>query len=110
MGDAVSLLAILNWRNNAAAMPVDTDPMLYMQYTGLKDTNGKEIYEGDIVRSGNGRLWQVKFGLYNIVTSSHSFNGWHIEGDGAIVPFARSATDEIIGNVYENPHLLTNEK
>ncbi len=71
------------------------DPL--MQYTGLKDSEGAEIYEGDIVSLPNdGEFNNVEITF----TVDRDFNGWeivdqHVE-DGAIV----------IGNIHENPELL----
>lgn len=75
-----------------------------MQYTGLKDKHGKEIYEGDIIRYEHSavgsivRVVQYKYGMYGI------------EGNvkGTQIPFANilNSTREIIGNIYENPELL----
>lgn len=72
-----------------------------MQYTGLKDKNGKEIYEGDIVEvDWNDQRYQK----HNVEVIFNTIDlCWEIEG-GCLT------TDnhhfEIIGNVYENPNLL----
>ena len=70
-----------------------------MQYTGLKDKNGVEIYEGDILSY---------FGFEYEVTFEESAFGW--SEDGQFYAFAEMAIDEIektkiIGNIYENPEL-----
>lgn len=75
-----------------------------MQYTGLKDKNGKEIYEGDIIKWYNNLArieWREELAQFN----AHRF----VEP----VPLYRQKIDsynwmdaEVIGNIYENPELL----
>jgi hypothetical protein len=68
-----------------------------MQYTGLKDKNGKEIYEGDIVRQGET--------ITSIIWESPGF----IMEKPTLVS-EKIKPIEIIGNIYENPELLKEEK
>lgn len=69
-----------------------------MQFTGLLDRNGKEIYEGDVVRKiikGGGRTDPVYEVVYDSFLCSFNING-------------KSGHEiEIIGNIYENSELLT---
>lgn len=87
-----------------------------MQYTGLKDRNGREIYEGDIVEHPYYPEKQISnvfykngsFGTYMDGTKLYGSDDIH--GRGWIELSQNSwSTDEdfeVIGNIYENPDLL----
>ena len=70
------------------------------QYTGLTDKNGKEIFEGDIVKDCYGRIAQC---LYNETRYRLLFNGTHYTRE---LEFASEVEYEIIGNIHDNPELL----
>lgn len=88
-----------------------------MQYTGLKDKNGKEIYEGDVLEIGNNiaNISNVGFVEYNDgtfeVTEMDGKVSWNLY-DCIFYPGEDSTTGkstepaEIIGNIYENPDLV----
>lgn len=71
-----------------------------MQFTGLHDKNGKEIYEGDIIRDSSAeyQVW--------IEEGAMLIGGKSREWDQFLRTF-NVAKMEVIGNIYENPELLT---
>lgn len=89
---------------------VDTDdykqPIIFEQYTGLKDKNGEEIYEGDIVRYGD-QVLGVKFDEMKDSDCSYYYLGWAM-GDLSLCE--HNTMVEVIGNIHENPELLGGEE
>ncbi len=81
------------------------DLLELMQYTGLKDKNGKEIYEGDIVRREQNKGKKTD---HTIVFSDYRF-AYTTEYHGSIAlnkVVSQHQSLEVIGNIYENPELL----
>ena len=88
-----------------AANHIGADELKRCQYTGLKDMNGKEIYEGDVIAlDGGGELYNfsVEFedGCFGIRTNGKDFAELKYYIDMSFVEA------EIIGNIYENPELM----
>ena len=71
-----------------------------MQYVGCKDKNNKEIYEGDIVKTKE-HIGQIIYskGMFFI----------DVKGDFYLPIYNVSEFMEVIGNIYENPELITNK-
>jgi len=73
-----------------------------MQFTGLLDKNGKEIYEGDLLIGFLGKLWEVSW-------SKHSLS-WVVMDDEHEEKLSKDELFNVVGNIYENPDLLTTDK
>lgn len=104
---------------------IEVDPSTVGQYTGLNDTNDKWIFEGDIIKSDNGRhsaISVVKFGeyypkmfyamldMYCPGTRHLNVNGFYAETTKHedMILF-ESRYFEVIGNIHDNPELLKEE-
>ena len=87
--------------NNLKGWSIDDEYL--MQSTGLLDKNGKEIFEGDIIKmskdvSVDTTYYEVvrrRGGAYSLESKQHGCDLW-----------IRHTDCEIIGNIYENPELL----
>lgn len=98
----------------------ETDEPVYMQYTGLCDKNGREIYEGDIIVDGSAPGPEYGIGGYMFTkyevkmvngcfvvecipdcVNDHVFGNYHLLYEVITDGFA-----EVVGNIYENLELL----
>ena len=91
----------LSWRDENR----NAQETILMQFTGLKDKNGKEIYEGDILAKpkfsqsvevqwmDHDGAWWVRFHGADSYKNLSAFNEWD------------ECVAEVIGNIYENPEL-----
>lgn len=88
-----------------------TEAGIYMQYTGLKDVNGKEVFEGDIVTHEDGEYWFVAvvewmeyefcFRIIKPFEDIYDFDDWYENGTLDV---------QVVGNIHDNPELLENPK
>jgi uncharacterized phage protein (TIGR01671 family) len=90
-GSTVSSSILLN---------IDISGVELLQYTGIKDCKGREIYEGDIVRVENAENRTVAYGLASFHLVSQS------TGSRILLEDRSPELLEVIGNIYEHPHLL----
>ena len=88
--------------DNERGISYKLDKVKLMQFTGLKDQNGKEIYEGDILAEGKKKkiilgkvLWSEKEVCYILKRK----DAWEV------LDHVNEEYCEVIGNIYENPEL-----
>ena len=83
------------------------------EYTGYKDANGKEIYEGDIIRLEGvddreiGSTWEhIGKIVYKRGAFFVCYFDYYADGDEELICDAQVEFGTVIGNIYENPELL----
>lgn len=79
-------------------------------FTGLKDRNGVEIYEGDVLTLGD-RNYSLHYGLHATwVMSIVPLGNWELGRGPFIFLWQNYSESEVIGNIYETPELLTKKE
>ena len=86
-----------------------TDQFVIMQWTGLIDDNGKEIYDGDIVNYHNCHDVDEEgesINYYGIIEYNEHEAGYFIRCNSLGKPINECGSFEVVGNIYENPELI----
>ena len=111
----VSALDFSNWKiislnyPNGKKYPDEDywDRIRFMQYTGLKDKNWKEIYESDLLEYPDSYVWTDEASIAKIIYGENMRLEW-VWVD-CYIDYNSFENCEIIGNIYENPNLLNND-
>lgn len=101
--DFKPLIKIMDW----STKDIEVNPETVGQFTGLTDKNGEKIYEGDVIRIHEGRddfklasiIWDNEYLCFEPTNKElrHALKSRHSEHY------------EVIGNIHDNPSLLTNK-
>jgi len=86
-----------------------SDDCVLMQSTGLKDKNGKEIFEGDIVKvTDDDERTNFPDGGIGTICGLDEIFMWYIDGQvhNGLFDISQEYYIEVVGNIYENPKLL----
>jgi uncharacterized phage protein (TIGR01671 family) len=104
----------MHYGHKACAVPEFTsswgwtkrDKFVLQQFTGLLDKNGREIYEGDVVKDGNAQTYEIIYsnkGSFDLEVCGENI----LSGLSYATQIYESKYIEIVGNSFESPELLT---
>ena len=85
-----------------------TNQVILMQYTGCRDKNGIEIYEGDVIKDKYDKIWLVQWYVGAFVITNKIPDS---DGQESTYSYFNNLSNhhfyfEVIGNMWENPELL----
>jgi len=87
----------------------EQEGLIIMQWTGLKDRNGMEIYESDLFRTADAENVYIDIVVWSEKDGSWAFENAH--GHCTVLAYDINLSHgEVIGNIYEHPHLLPKEE
>lgn len=111
-GEAIVLGEILTRPNDTSVSLDELNNLIALQFTGLTDKHGKEIYDGDLISDGTS-IWEVRFidGCFWLYrkgfNAANSMRSWP-EDCYPMFRVNHSLYSEIIGNIFTNPELINN--
>ena len=104
----IETIEVYDWNGERDWYEIDAPEFILMQFTGLKDKNGKEIYEGDIlmIEKYSDKPQVIEWGE-QFFESFYGMTGWKIK-DSINYGFdsIEAKKSEVIGNIFESPELL----
>ena len=100
---SVSVNIVYDALNESEVIKFHFSEVEFVKYTGLKDKNGREIYEGDILRLKAKKGYEY---LGDVGVIRMSYSAYVIGTSTGEYLFIYFDEVEIIGNIYENPELL----
>ena len=106
-GTPSSVNVIVNRKNET--WDIENDDVELLQYTGLKDVNGKEIYESDIIKSSY-KYAQPKVSQIIIENGNSYILGEDLATGNEMLVSDHISEIKVIGNVHANPELLEENK
>lgn len=113
--------------NNTTGMLENKGNIALMQFTGLRDANGIEIYEGDVLKLEHGKHYWIYVvsvidGFGSLLFACEIENNLSVDSESDRFTFQKQPVKlgsrrdfvsdrmQVIGNIYEHPHLLDEAK